>query len=178
MRRSVPLALTCAQCGVQLPPAAKFCLHCGTALSAAPAASAAAPAAGEADGERRHLTVMFCDLVGSTDLSQRLDVEDLRAVVRAYQEAASGAIQRHAGHIAQYLGDGLLVYFGYPHAHEDDAERAVRAGLDILTALETLNDRLASEYGIRLAARVRYSHRPGRGRHHGRWEQERDPRSG
>ena len=86
------------------------------------------------DAERRQLTVMFCDLVGSTDLSQRLDAEDLRRVVRAYQAAASQAIDRYAGHIAQYLGDGLLVYFGYPQAHEDDAERAVRAGLEILKA--------------------------------------------
>ncbi|HME71157.1 MAG TPA: adenylate/guanylate cyclase domain-containing protein [Myxococcota bacterium] len=107
-----------------------------------------------AEAERRQLTVMFCDLVGSTDLGQRLDAEDLRSVVRAYQEAASGAIQRHAGHIAQYLGDGLLVYFGHPQAHEDDAERAVRAGLEILTALRTLNDTLEPKYEIRLAARV------------------------
>jgi class 3 adenylate cyclase len=106
------------------------------------------------DAERRQLTVMFCDLVGSTDLSQRLDAEDLRSVVRAYQEAASGAIDRYAGHIAQYLGDGLLVYFGHPQAHEDDAERAVRAGLEILTALRTLNDALEPKHGIRLAARV------------------------
>jgi len=83
-----------------------------------------------ADAERRQLTVMFCDLVGSTDLSQRLDAEDLRSVVRAYQEAASGVIERYAGHIAQYLGDGLLVYFGHPQAHEDDAERGVRVGLE------------------------------------------------
>jgi class 3 adenylate cyclase/predicted ATPase len=117
---------------------------------AAPVADAGAAAA----AERRQLTVMFCDLVGSTDLSQRLDAEDLRSVVRAYQEAASQAIDRYAGHIAQYLGDGLLVYFGYPQAHEDDAERAVRAGLEILTALRTLNGTLEPTYGIRLAARV------------------------
>ncbi|HME70904.1 MAG TPA: adenylate/guanylate cyclase domain-containing protein [Myxococcota bacterium] len=104
-----------------------------------------------AEAERRQLTVMFCDLVGSTELSQRLDAEDLRTVVRAYQEAASGAIQPHNGHIVQYLGDGLLVYFGYPQAHDNDA---VRAGLEILTALRTLNDALEPKHGIRLAARV------------------------
>jgi len=104
--------------------------------------------------ERRQLTVMSCDLVGASDLAQRLDPEDLRSVVRAYQEAASGAIDRYAGHIAQYLGDGLLVYFGYPQAHEDDAERAVRAGLEILAALRTLNDALEPKHGMRLAARV------------------------
>jgi class 3 adenylate cyclase/tetratricopeptide (TPR) repeat protein len=97
---------------------------------------------------------MFCDLVGSTDLSGRLDAEDLRTVVRAYQEAAAGAIERHEGYIAQYLGDGLLVYFGYPQAHENDAEHAVRAGLDILTALGILNERLLPQHGVRLAARV------------------------
>jgi class 3 adenylate cyclase/tetratricopeptide (TPR) repeat protein len=116
-------------------------------------ATASAPkAAGEA--ERRQLTVMFCDLVGSTDLSQRLDAEDLRNVVRSYQESASSVIDRYDGHIAQYLGDGLLVYFGYPQAHEDDAERAVGAGLEILTGLGTLNDTLEPQHSIRLAARV------------------------
>src|SRR5215468_3632476 len=79
------------------------------------------------DAERRQLTVMFCDLVDSTALSGQLDPEDLREVVRAYQATCAEVIQRFAGHIAQYLGDGLLVYFGYPLAHEDDAQRAVRA---------------------------------------------------
>jgi class 3 adenylate cyclase/predicted ATPase len=82
--------------------------------------------------ERRQLTVMFCDLVGSTALSTRLDPEDLREVVRQYQQTCAEVIQRHEGYIAQYLGDGLLVYFGYPTAHEDDARRAVRAGLEIV----------------------------------------------
>jgi class 3 adenylate cyclase len=85
--------------------------------------------------ERRQLTVMFCDLVGSTALSAQLDPEELREVVRAYQQTCAEVIQRYEGHIAQYLGDGLLVYFGYPTAHEDDARRAVRAGLEIIEAL-------------------------------------------
>ncbi|MBI3247938.1 MAG: AAA family ATPase [Deltaproteobacteria bacterium] len=85
--------------------------------------------------ERRQLTVMFCDLVGSTALSAQLDPEELREVVRAYQQTCAAVIQRYEGHIAQYLGDGLLVYFGYPVAHEDDAARAVRAGVEIITAL-------------------------------------------
>jgi len=87
-------------------------------------------------GERRQLTVMFCDLVGSTALSAQLDPEELREVVRAYQETCTGVIRRCDGHIAQHLGDGLLVYFGYPAAHEDDAQRAVRAGLEIIQALQ------------------------------------------
>jgi class 3 adenylate cyclase len=73
--------------------------------------------------------VLFCDLVGSTELSAQLDPEDLREVVRAYQGAAAGAVERFSGHVAQYLGDGILAYFGYPQAHDDDAERALRAGL-------------------------------------------------
>src|SRR6266446_3988773 len=85
--------------------------------------------------ERRQLTVMFCDLVGSTALSAQLDPEELREVVRLYQETCTTVIQRYAGHIAQHLGDGLLVYFGYPVAHEDDAQRAVHAGIEIIGAL-------------------------------------------
>ena len=80
-------------------------------------------------GERRQLTVMFCDLVGSTALSEQLDPEELQTVVRTYQEVSAQVIERYEGYIAQYLGDGLLVYFGYPAAHEDDAARAIRAGL-------------------------------------------------
>src|SRR5712691_9278643 len=94
-----------------------------------------------AEAERRQLTVMFCDLVGSTVLSTQLDPEELREVVRAYQETCTGVIRRYDGHIAQHLGDGLLVYFGYPAAHEDDAQRAVRAGLEIITALRHLSAR-------------------------------------
>ena len=96
----------------------------------------------DAAAERRQLTVMFCDLVGSTALSEQLDPEELREVVRAYQATCTDAIQRYAGHIAQHLGDGLLVYFGYPAAHEDEAQRAVRTGLEILARLQTLNARL------------------------------------
>src|SRR5437879_3147079 len=84
------------------------------------------------DAERRQLTVMFCDLMDSTKLSSQLDPEEYRDVVRAYQSTCTEVIQRFDGHVAQLLGDGLLVYFGYPHAHEDDAQRAVRTGLGIL----------------------------------------------
>jgi class 3 adenylate cyclase len=103
---------------------------------------------------RRQLTVLFCDLVDSTALSSQLDPEDYREVVRAYQEASAAVIQRFDGYIAQYLGDGLLVYFSYPQAHEDDAQRAVRAGLGIVEALELLNARLESRQGVRLAVRL------------------------
>jgi TOMM system kinase/cyclase fusion protein len=106
------------------------------------------------DAERRQLTVLFCDLVDSTVLSSQLDPEDLRVVVRAYQEVCAKVVARFEGHIAQYLGDGLLVYFGYPLAHEDDAQRAVRAGLGIIEALGQLNTRLAQERGVHLAVRL------------------------
>jgi class 3 adenylate cyclase len=85
--------------------------------------------------ERRQLTVLFCNLVDSTALAGRLDPEDLRDVVRTYQQACATVIQRFEGHIAQYLGDGLLVYFGYPQAHEDDAQRAVQTGLGMVEAI-------------------------------------------
>ncbi len=90
-----------------------------------------------AEAERRQLTVMFCDLVGSTALSTQLDPEELREVVRSYQETGAEIISRYDGHVTQYLGDGLLVYFGYPMAHEDDAARAVRAGLEIVEQLQS-----------------------------------------
>ena len=106
------------------------------------------------EAERRQLTVLFCDLVDSTVLASQLDPEELRDVVRAYQEACAKVIARFEGHIAQYLGDGLLVYFGYPLAHEDDAQRAVRAGLGIVEALGQLNTRLTQERGVRLAVRL------------------------
>jgi TOMM system kinase/cyclase fusion protein len=106
------------------------------------------------EAERRQLTVLFCDLVDSTALATQLDPEELREVVRAYQEACAKVIGRFAGHIAQYLGDGLLVYFGYPRAHEDDAQRAVRAGLGMVEALGQLNTRLGQERGVQLAVRL------------------------
>jgi class 3 adenylate cyclase/tetratricopeptide (TPR) repeat protein len=99
----------------------------------------AAPVATSDDGERRQLTVMFCDLVGSTPLSQQFDPEELRELIRAYQSACSEVIARFTGRIAKYMGDGLLAYFGYPHAHEDDAQRAVRAALGIVAAMRMLN---------------------------------------
>jgi class 3 adenylate cyclase len=104
--------------------------------------------------ERHQLTVLFCDLVDATVLASQLDPEELREVVRAYQNTCTRVITRFEGHIAQYLGDGLLVYFGYPLAHEDDAQRAVRAGLGIVEALGQRNARLTRERGLQLAVRL------------------------
>jgi class 3 adenylate cyclase len=93
--------------------------------------------------ERRQLTVLFCDLVESTRLASQLDPEDLREVVRAYQKVCTAVITQFDGYIAQLLGDGLLVYFGYPQAHEDDAQRAVQSGLGLGAAMGTLQNALA-----------------------------------
>jgi class 3 adenylate cyclase len=94
--------------------------------------------------------VLFCDLVGSTELSARLDPEDLREVVRVYQAACTDVVGRFVGHVSRFLGDGVLAYFGWPRAHEDDAERAVRAGLQLVRNVARLEPRA----GVRLEARV------------------------
>src|SRR5262245_55742980 len=110
-RCAAPLGSRCPRCGTPASIAARFCRKCGSALEpGARDTSASHPAP---RGERRHLTVMFCDLVESTSLGERLDPEDLTSIIRAYQEASSAAIDRFDGHIARYEGDGLLAYFGY-----------------------------------------------------------------
>jgi predicted ATPase/class 3 adenylate cyclase len=106
------------------------------------------------DAERRQLTVMFCDLVDSTRLANQLDPEDYRAMIRAYQQACAETIAPFDGHIAQYLGDGLLIYFGYPQAHDDDAQRAVHAGLSILDAMRMLSTRLVYDKSVPPAIRI------------------------
>src|ERR1700756_5626316 len=119
--------------------------------SALPAASAAVPSAVFSEAERRQLTVMFCDLVGSTPLSVRFDPEDLREVIGAYHRCVADTVGRSGGFVAKYMGDGVLVYFGYPQAHEDDAERALRAGLalvDAAGAIEAGDTKLAVRIGI------------------------------
>jgi class 3 adenylate cyclase len=105
------------------------------------------------EGERRHLTVLFCDLVGSTGIASRLDPEEWREIVREYHRGAAQAIERFGGSVAQYLGDGVMAYFGYPEAHDNEAERAARAGLAILDAIAKLNEqsthpRLTARIGI------------------------------
>lgn len=136
--------MQCPECQHENPVGAKFCNQCATPLSI--------PSSGGA--ERRQLTVMFCDVVESTALAGQLDPEDWRDVIRAYQAACAVVIHRFEGHIAQYLGDGILVYFGYPQAHQDDAQRAVRAGLEILEAVDGLRVEMKRERGLPLAVRV------------------------
>ena len=143
----------CPSCGLSVAPGARFCAQCGTALDSLPAQGVAL-AHEPASGERRQITVVYCDLVDSTALAHRLDPEEFGAVVRDYQHEASAIVQRFDGHVAQYLGDGILIYFGYPQAHEDDAERAVRAGLAIVHAMQALDrtwrPRLATALGVRI----------------------------
>ncbi len=116
--------------------------------------SAANAASNPFDAERRQLTVMFCDMVGSTALAEKLDPEDMREVLRSFHEACAAAIENYDGFMAQYLGDGNLSYFGYPIAHENDAERAVRAGLSIVAAMDGLNASLRRSNDVELAVRV------------------------
>jgi class 3 adenylate cyclase len=124
-------------------------------LPAAPPVSSVRPAVATAsEAERRQLTVMFCDLVGSTALSTGTDPEDLRNVIASFQNRCSAAIRRYDGFVAKYMGDGILVYFGYPRAHEDEAERSVRAGLDIVDAMAELNAAVPRPPGVELAVRI------------------------
>jgi class 3 adenylate cyclase len=116
------------------------------AETAEPTARPAAPR----EAERRQLTVMFVDLAGSTELAARLDPEDMGRVIRGYQKCCAQVIGRWGGHVAKYMGDGVLAYFGWPQAHEDEAERAVRAGLDLTAAVA----RVSTGDGALLAARV------------------------
>src|SRR5262245_19488359 len=150
-----PIERRCPACGAQAPPTAKFCPECAAPLTAKsrPASHAAGQSSGPTEaGERRQLTVLFCDLVGSTPLSQQLHAEAWRDLLAQYQQAAAGPVGRFGGHVAKNLGDGLLIYFGWPPAREDDPERAVRAGLAIVDAMAPLNATL--DDGTRLAVRI------------------------
>src|SRR6202040_1917952 len=116
------------------------------------ATTSSAPSAHPEDrAERRQVTVMFSDLVGSTALSARMDPEDLREVISAYQKCVAEAVRRFGGFVAKYMGDGVLVYFGYPEAHEDDPERAVRAGLELVGAVSDLKSSVSLQTRVEIA---------------------------
>lgn len=136
--------MRCPSCRADNAVDARFCAQCATPLVAAPAVQ----------GERRQLTVLFCDLVGSTALAERLDPEDLSELLRRYHAACEAALEQAGGHVAQYLGDGLLVYFGYPTAHEDSAQRAIEGGLCVLDEIRALNPSLQAQWGARLQVRI------------------------
>src|ERR1700704_357251 len=144
--------MRCDRCGLESAAGMRFCGSCG-----APLAEPWAPSADDddrIDAQRRHIPVMFCDLVGSTPIAERLDPEDFREVLSEYYAACGRAIRRFAGYIAQFQGDGVVAYFGYPQAHEDDAGRAVRASLDIFDEVAGLNERRPESSELSLQARV------------------------
>ena len=147
-----PLPLPCLACGFENEPTVKFCGGCGKPIGGADAlAPIAAPAPPRTDGaERRQLTVMFCDLVGSTALATQVDPEDLRELINAYHKVCAECIARFDGYVAKYMGDGVLAYFGYPHAHEDDPIRAIHAGLTILDAVSKLDEKAAFVPKVRI----------------------------
>jgi class 3 adenylate cyclase len=150
------LGVTCGSCGSDAVEGAAFCAQCGTRLPGTDA-SHATPAsdvpATEA-GDRRQLTVLFADLVDSTRLSSSVDAEDWREAVQVYQAECSRIVERYEGHVSQLLGDGLLVFFGYPRAHERDAEHAVRAGLEIVDAMPRISEMVAARVREPLRARI------------------------
>lgn len=141
--------MKCNQCANINSDGHRFCSNCGTPLTSQ-VPSAPAPSGSPGEGERRHLTVMFCDVVDSTALSMEYDPEDLREIIRAFQDTCVSVVKRYDGFVAQHLGDGLLIYFGYPLAHEENSERAVHAGLGIVEALGSLQPRP----GLRLQVRI------------------------
>ena len=151
-----PFETTCDTCHATLLPDACFCHTCGTAIDSnkndSPDVSRDVTRL-QTLPERRQLTVMFCDLVGSSALSEQLDPEDLRRVIRTYQQTCGEVIDRYSGYVSRYMGDGILVFFGYPQAHEDAPVRAVLAGLDIIQAIKSLELNL-NEQSIKLAVRI------------------------
>src|SRR5215472_10794897 len=146
--------MRCSRCDAENPANAKFCLECGSPLTLAETATPRQSDRAFAEAERRQMTCLFCDLVNSVALSERLDPEELRETLAAYHRVCATVVRRFEGHTHNYLGDGIMVYFGFPSAHEDDAQRAVRSGLGIIEAVEQLNSRLQPEYGIDLHVRI------------------------
>src|SRR2546429_1085346 len=155
--------LTCPACGARLRPAHRFCPNCGAPVSAAtaqpPGAGPGGPALQVSPGvdlqeERRLVSVLFADLSESTALGEEVDPEDLRRILGAFFAALVRPIQRYEGTVEKYMGDAVMAVFGAPVSHEDDAERTVRAALDMQRALTLLNDWLEREHGLRLALRV------------------------
>jgi len=135
------LGKLCAKCASDNAPEARFCAQCAAPLDAAAPIRAEVEPREELTGERRHLTVLFCDLVGSSAIAAQLDPEEWRETLAGFHREAAPAITRFDGHVAKYLGDGVMAYFGWPAAHDNDAERAARAGLAILDAIAKLNQK-------------------------------------
>jgi class 3 adenylate cyclase len=135
-----PFGKLCAKCSFENPSQSRYCAQCGTQLDASAPIHAESGSCDRLGGERRHLTVLFSDLVGSTEVASHLDPERWREIVADYHHAAATAVERYGGNVAQYLGDGVMAYFGWPEAHDNDVERGIHAGLAILNAVSKLNE--------------------------------------
>src|SRR5258707_15362792 len=129
----------CPKCASDNAPEARFCAQCAAPLEGASPIRAEAERSEGLTGERRHLTVLFCDLVGSTAIAAQLDPEEWRETVGEYHRVAAEAITRFGGHVVKYLGDGVMALFGWPEAHDNDAERAARAGMASIGSISSLN---------------------------------------
>jgi class 3 adenylate cyclase len=139
-----PGVITCPNCGEENPDRARFCLACATALDSAPPTREA----------RKTVTILFCDVVGSTSLGERLDPETLRQVMGRYFDAARAVVERHGGTVEKFIGDAVMAVFGIPELHEDDALRAVRAAAELRDGLESLNRELERDQGASIAVRI------------------------
>src|SRR2546423_10912996 len=145
-----PLAAACPECGAENPPGKRFCGDCGAALDAE---APVAPAREAAVSERRLVTVLFADLVGFTPLSESRDAEDVRELLSRYFDIARRLVGLYGGTVEKFIGDAVMAVWGTPVATEDDAERAVRAGLDLIAAVSALGDDIGAE-GLRARAGV------------------------
>ena len=146
--------MNCPRCQMANPEGARFCLNCGTQLGAQV----------RVEGERKYVTVLFADVVDSTGLGERLDPEQVAEIMNGAFAFLNASVKKYDGTIARLLGDAILAFFGAPVAHEDDAERAVRAGLDIQAAAREYAEEVRRNYGVDFAGARRYQHGPRRAR--------------
>src|SRR5688500_14431235 len=136
----------CPDCGTDNPQGAKFCSECGAALASSPVAPG--------EETRKTVTILFCDVTGSTELGEQLDPESLRKIMGRYFDQMRAVIERHGGVVEKFIGDAVMAVFGIPTLHEDDALRAVRAGSEMRSAVEELNLELERDFGVRLETRI------------------------
>ncbi len=148
------LARACESCGADVPPAARFCMACGATVGAAAPAPASAPAPAASSEQRRTVTVLFADLSGFTAVAERLDHETVKTLIERCLTRFAAEVESFGGRVDKYIGDNVMAVFGAPVAHEDDAERAVRAALGMQTAMTELNERLLREHGFEFSLRV------------------------
>src|SRR5215217_4497569 len=155
-----PLASRCPSCGTENPPGAKFCIECGSGLAgqSAPAAQTQSPAPAPAPSappeERRKATVLFADLSGYTAVAERMDPEATKSMVDGALKRLGQEVVRYGGRVDKYIGDNVMAVFGAPVAHEDDPERAVRAGLAMQAAMDEINEQLSADAGVSFKLRV------------------------